>query len=88
MNPRLPKVHSIETYTPTHGANNMDILNTFLALNVAASALTLVAFFAMREPIAAFATTVKTKFASFNAAGTAGAATSLVLMASVVNLFQ
>ncbi len=66
----------------------MDLLNTFLAFNVAATAATLIAFFAMREPIAAYADTVKTKLASFNIAGTAGAATSLVLMASVVNLFQ
>jgi CDP-diacylglycerol pyrophosphatase len=65
----------------------MDFLNTFLAFNVAATALTLVAFFAMREPIAAYATAAKEKFASFNVAGATGAATSFVLMATVANLF-
>jgi hypothetical protein len=65
----------------------MDLLNTFLAFNLIATALSLVAFFAMREPIATYAATAKEKFARFNAAGAAGAATSFVLIASVANLF-
>jgi hypothetical protein len=84
---RIHKVHSIETNHTNSGANHMDFFNTFLAFNVAATALTLVAFFAMREPIAAYAETAKEKFANFNVAGTAGAATSFVLLASVANLF-
>ncbi len=66
----------------------MDIFNAFLLFNVTATALVLVGFAFMRDTIAEGFGAVKAKFEGFNFAGTAGAATSLVVLASVANLFQ
>jgi hypothetical protein len=66
----------------------MDYLNAFLAFNASATALALLAFATMREPIAASLEKAKSKFSDVNVAGLGGAATSLVLLASVAHLFQ
>jgi hypothetical protein len=79
-------VHSIET---KHAMETyMDLLNSFFAFNALATASALVAFATMREPIAAHIDNTKAKFANANLAGLGGAATSLVLLASVAHLFQ
>jgi hypothetical protein len=67
---------------------NMDYLNTFLAFNACATAITLIAFATMRESIASTINNVKSKLSDINVAGLGGAATSLVLLASVAHLFQ
>jgi hypothetical protein len=66
----------------------MDYLNAFLAFNATATAIALVAFATMREPIAASIEKAKAKMSDINVAGLGGAATSLVLLASVAHLFQ
>jgi hypothetical protein len=66
----------------------MDILNTFLVFNIAATVAVLIAFASMRESVGAGFTAVKEKFAEFNMAGAAGAATSMALLASVATLFR
>jgi hypothetical protein len=68
--------------------HNMDILNAFFVFNVTASIAVLVAFFSMRETVSAGFAAAKEKVATFNMAGAAGAATSMVLLASVANLFR
>jgi UDP-N-acetylmuramyl tripeptide synthase len=72
--------HAMETH--------MDLLNSFFAFNALATASALVAFATMREPITAHVETAKAKLADVNVAGLGGAATSLVLLASVAHLFQ
>jgi uncharacterized protein YccT (UPF0319 family) len=66
----------------------MDLLNSFFAFNALATAAALVAFATMREPIAAQLSNAKAKLSNVNVAGLGGAATSLVLLASVAHLFQ
>jgi hypothetical protein len=75
--------------SPTHqGINIMDLLNTFLLFNVAATVAVLIGFVAMRDTVADGFSAVAAKFSGFNTAGAAGAATSMVVLASVVHLFQ
>lgn len=66
----------------------MDLLNTFFLFNLTATVALLVGFFFMRENIAATVENTKAKIAEFNMAGAAGAATSMVLLASVAVLFR
>jgi hypothetical protein len=70
------------------GADNMDILNAFFVFNTVATVATLAAFFAMRESVAEGLGAIKAKAGTLNFAGAAGAATSLVVLASVAHLFQ
>jgi hypothetical protein len=85
---------AVEIYSSLHRnkrtllETNIDLLNTFLAFNVAASALTLIAFAAMREPASDGLKKAKAKLSAAHIAGMGGAATSLVLLASVAHLFQ
>jgi hypothetical protein len=66
----------------------MDALNTFFVFNITASIAVLVAFFMMRDGVSAAANRIGERVASFNFAGAAGAATSMVLLASVATLFR
>lgn len=66
----------------------MDLLNTFFIFNLTATAAVLVAFFFMRDSAAATASNVGKRLANFNVAGMSGAATSMVLLASVATLFR
>ncbi|TAG02065.1 MAG: hypothetical protein EAZ30_10640 [Betaproteobacteria bacterium] len=66
----------------------MNLLNTFLLFNLAATVAVLIGFFAMRENVAEGVASLKAKFSGFSAAGASGAAMSMVLLASVANLFQ
>jgi hypothetical protein len=65
----------------------MDLLNTFFVFNLSATAAALIAFSFMPEGAAASASNIGKRFANFNLAGAAGAATSMVLLASVATLF-
>ena len=66
----------------------MDALNTFFVFNISASILVLAGFFLTRDGIAASVEGLKARASSFNFAGAGGAATSLVLLASVASLFR
>lgn len=66
----------------------MDILNTFFVFNIAATAAVLVAFFSFRDSVGTTITRARESVARFNMAGAAGAATSMVVMASVATLFR
>jgi hypothetical protein len=66
----------------------MDILNTFLVFNIVATMATLIAFFSMRDTVTDTFGAIKARFSGFNLAGAAGAATSMVLLASVAQLFR
>jgi hypothetical protein len=66
----------------------MDLLNTFFVFNFAATIAALVAFFLLRDGLAATAANVKARASRFNLAGAAGAATSIVLLTSVAALFR
>jgi hypothetical protein len=83
-------VHSIKTRrTSRHTWRTlMDLLNTFFVFNLTATAAVLLGFFLMRDSAAITAATVKAKLNHFNAAGAAGAATSMVLLSSVAVLFR
>lgn len=66
----------------------MDILNTFLVFNIVATIAVLIAFFTLRDNLGASVTRARASIARFNVAGAAGAATSMVVMASVATLFR
>ena len=68
----------------------MDLLNSFFLFNLTASIAVLVAFFLLRDEVgtALAGFRLKTRAMSFNLAGAAGAATSLVLLTSVAALFR
>ena len=66
----------------------MDVLNTFFVFNLTATIAVLAGFFLMRENVAATVANAKAKVATFNMAGAAGAATSMVLLTSVAALFR
>ena len=66
----------------------MDVLNTFFVFNLTATIAALAGFFLMRENVAATVANAKAKVATFNMAGAAGAATSMVLLTSVAALFR
>lgn len=66
----------------------MDLLNTFFIFNLTATIALLGGFFFTRENIAATAANAKVKSTTFNMAGVAGAATSLLLLTSVAVLFR
>jgi hypothetical protein len=86
-----PNVHSIDARTAYRSTNReieMDVLNTFLVFNITASIAVLLGFFMMRDSVAATVTGLKARAASFNVAGAAGAATSMVVLASVATLFR
>ena len=66
----------------------MDLLNTFFLFNLTATIALLVGFFFTRENIAATVENTKAKITDFNIAGAAGAATSMMLLASIAVLFR
>lgn len=66
----------------------MDALNTFFVFNVTATIAVTMGFFMMRDDVAATVSGIRQRVASFNFAGAAGAATSMVLLASVATLFR
>lgn len=68
----------------------MDMLNTFFVFNFSATIAALAALFLMRESVAATVAqvTARAKVSGFNLAGATGAATSMVLLASVAVLFR
>lgn len=66
----------------------MDALNTFFVFNITATIAVLLGFFMMRDDVAAAVSGVGKRIASFNFAGAAGAATSMVVLASVATLFR
>ena len=66
----------------------MDILNTFFVFNIVACIAVLIGFFSFRDSVGAGIARVCDGVANFNLGGAAGAATSLVVMASVANLFR
>jgi hypothetical protein len=66
----------------------MDILNTFFVANIVATVAVLVAFFSLRDSVGATIGRARQSVARFNVAGAAGAATSMVVMASVATLFR
>ena len=66
----------------------MDLLNTFFLFNLTATIALLVGFFFTRENIAATVENTKAKITDFNMAGAAGAATSMMLLASIAVLFR
>ena len=66
----------------------MDLLNTFFLFNLTATIALLVGFFFMRENIVASVANAEAKFTDFNMAGAAGAATSMMLLASIAVLFR
>lgn len=66
----------------------MDALNTFFVFNITATIAVLVGFFMMRESVATTVAGIGQRIARFNVAGAAGAATSMVMLASVATLFR
>jgi uncharacterized membrane protein HdeD (DUF308 family) len=66
----------------------MDMINTFFVVNLTASIAVLIAFFAMRDSVNDGFAAVKTRISNGQWSGVAGAATSMVLLAGVANLFQ
>lgn len=66
----------------------MDALNTFFVFNISASIAVLFAFFLMRDGVAASVEGLRARLSNFNVAGIGGAATSMVLLASVASLFR
>ena len=66
----------------------MDLLNTFFVFNLTATIALLVGFFFTRENNAAMVENAKAKITGFNMAGAAGAATSMMLLASIAVLFR
>jgi hypothetical protein len=66
----------------------MDALNTFFVFNITATIVVLLGFMMMRDDIAATVSGVGKRIANFNFAGAAGAATSMVVLASVATLFR
>lgn len=66
----------------------MDALNTFFVFNLVASIVVLAGFFMLRENVAETAGRMGKQMARFNLAGVTGAATSVVMLASVAALFQ
>ena len=66
----------------------MDLLDTFFLFNLTATIALLVGFFFTRENIAATVENTKAKITDFNMAGAAGAATSMMLLASIAVLFR
>lgn len=66
----------------------MDALNTFFVFNITATIAVMIGFFMMRENVAATVTGIRQRVANFNFAGAAGAATSMVVLASVATLFR
>ena len=66
----------------------MDLLNTFFLFNLTATIALLVGFFFTRENIASTVENTKAHFAEFSIAGAAGAATSMMLLASIAVLFR
>ena len=66
----------------------MDLLNTFFLFNLTATIALLVGFFFTRENIASNVENTKAQVAEFNIAGAAGAATSMMLLASIAALFR
>lgn len=66
----------------------MDALNTFFVFNITATIAVLLGFLMTRDDIAATVSGVGKRIASFNFAGAAGAATSMVVLASVATLFR
>ncbi len=66
----------------------MDVLNTFFLINISATIAVLVGFFFMRENAVAAVASIGERIKAFNVAGATGAATSMVLLASVATLFR
>lgn len=66
----------------------MDLFNAFLLFNLSATVLVLIGFALLRENVSEGFGAVMSKLRGFNFAGAAGAATSLVVLTSVANLFQ
>jgi len=75
-------------FAATRGDTEMDALNTFFVFNISASIVVMIAFLTMRDGVAAGVENLKARVSSFNFAGAGGAATSLVLLASVASLFR
>jgi len=66
----------------------MDVLNTVLVVNLTATIAVLAGFFLIRENVAATVANAKAKVATFNMAGAAGAAMSMVWLTSIAALFR
>jgi hypothetical protein len=66
----------------------MDALNTFFVFNISASIAVLVGFLLLREDVVSNAGKMKARLSGLNFAGFGGAATSMVLLASVASLFR
>ena len=66
----------------------MDLLNTFILVNLTVTLAVFVAFFFMRENTLAATSSSGKRFASFNIAGATGVATSIVFLVSVATLFR
>ena len=66
----------------------MDLLNTFFLFNLTATIALLVGFFFTRENIASNVENTKAQVAELSMAGAAGAATSMMLLASIAVLFR
>jgi hypothetical protein len=69
----------------------MDILNTFFAMNLIATAAVLLGFFFLRDSVTQAAKRASARAAGLTLAmpaGLAGAATSMVLLTSVAALFR
>ena len=66
----------------------MDLLHTFFVFNLTATIAVLAAFFFMRDSATVTASNIGKRFSNFNVAGATGAATSMVLLASIATLFR
>ncbi len=66
----------------------MDLLTAFFAFNLTGTLAVLVAFCFMGDSAVGSPSSIGKRFADFNFAGAMGAATSMVLLASVATLFR
>ena len=66
----------------------MDLLNAFFVFNLTATVAMVIAFCLTRDGTVASASKSGKRFADLSLAGATGAATSMVLLASVATLFQ
>jgi hypothetical protein len=88
QNTSLQQLQTTLLIANTQGRHIMDIFNAFLLFNLGATVLVLIGFASMRDTVSEGFGAVKSKLEGLNFAGTAGAATSVVVLASVANLFQ
>jgi hypothetical protein len=83
-------VHAIATRRSVRHTKEtlMDLLNAFFVFNLTATVAMVIGFCFVRDGTVAAASNIGKRFANFNVAGASGAATSMVLLASVATLFQ